>query len=392
MKTYLAKQLFDGEHIHSDMLMQVDKGKIIALRSQAEQERTESKWQVDSELNGLVSAGFIDLQVNGGGGALFNHEQSPQALRQMVLGHAKYGTTAMLPTLITDNSEKMQKAADAVAEAIAITSPGIVGIHFEGPHLSLAKKGIHSAEQVRPMSDTDFATVTRRDIGKVMITVAPENVPPDVIKDLIKHNVVVSLGHSNANIDTVVAAIDAGAHAFTHLFNAMSGLSARSPGMIAAALSDSRVNAGLIADLHHVDTYNCKLAYQCIGPKRLMLVTDAMAHVGSEMKTLPWLDSEITRVGSKLTLADGSIAGSCLDMAGAVKNMLELLSKDTNDTQTQTILQDVLNMASATPAALMGLNTQGQLKVGFNADFVLLDQALRAKACWINGEQIAQQS
>ena len=110
------------------------------------------------------------------------------------------------------------------------------------------------------------------------------------------------------------------------------------------------------------------------------------------MKTLPWLDSEITRVGSKLTLADGSIAGSCLDMAGAVKNMLELLSKDTNDTQTQTILQDVLNMASATPAALMGLNTQGQLKVGFNADFVLLDQALRAKACWINGEQIAQQS
>lgn len=384
MKTYLAKQLFDGHQMQSNMHIRVNNGEITAIES-----ATQSGWQTDIELNGTVSAGFIDTQVNGGGGVLFNYEQTPSALNQMMQGHAKYGTTAMLPTLITDSNSKMQNAANAICESIQMSMPGILGIHFEGPHLSLAKKGIHSEQQVRPISDSDLAIVTRQDIGKVLITIAPENMPADVIADLVSQNVIVSLGHSNATIETVLSAIDAGAHCFTHLFNAMSGLTARTPGMISAALTDKRVSAGIIADLEHVHPYNCKLAYQCLGAERLMLVTDAMAHVGSDIQTLPWLDSTITKVGDKLTLDDGGLAGSCLDMAGAVKNMYGLLSQGVAADEMPSLLNAALNMASKTPAKIIGLERRGQLKVGHHADFIVLNEHLQTQACWINGEQIA---
>jgi N-acetylglucosamine-6-phosphate deacetylase len=264
--------------------------------------------------------------------------------------------------------------------------PGIVGIHFEGPHLSLAKKGIHSAMHVRPVSDADLAVITRKNIGKVLVTIAPENVPPDIIKELVNNGVCVSLGHSGADINTVLKAIDAGALCFTHLFNAMSGLTAREPGMISAALSDKRISAGLIADLHHVHPYNCKLAYQCIGPGRLMLVTDAMAHVGSDMQTLPWLDSTITKAQDKLTLDDGSLAGSCLDMASAVENMFTLLSQGMQSSEQQLLLSDVLNMASTTPANLVGLTHLGKLMPGYQADFITLSQDFKVNDSWIKGE------
>jgi N-acetylglucosamine-6-phosphate deacetylase len=384
MTIYLAKQLFDGQRMRKDMHMNVQQGQIIGIEW-----ALQSPWETDITLDGLVSAGFVDIQVNGGGGVLFNDEQTPEALRKIMQGHAKYGTTAMLPTLITDSHKKMQRAAQAVQDAMAMSMAGIVGIHFEGPHLSLAKKGIHPAMQVRAISDADLAIVTRKNIGKVLMTIAPENVPTDVIEDLVKQGVTVSLGHSGADIDTVLSAIDAGAHCFTHLFNAMSGLTARAPGMISAALTDKRVSAGLIADLHHVHEYNCKLAYQCIGPKRLMLVTDAMAHVGCNMQTYPWLNSTITKVGNKLTLDDGSLAGSCLDMASAVKNMYALLSEGAVASEQDTVLYDVLNMASASPATLMGLARLGRLIPQHQADFVLLNHDFRVQGSWINGEQVA---
>jgi N-acetylglucosamine-6-phosphate deacetylase len=382
MTIYFAKQLFDGHAMHNDVHLKVEQGHVTNIRSACQ-----SPWQTDIALEGKVCPGFIDLQVNGGGGVLFNDEQTPEALSKIMQAHAKFGTTAILPTLITDSNNKMNRAADAVCQALQASMPGIVGIHFEGPHLSLAKKGIHSAKQVRPVSDADLSVISRKNIGKVLVTIAPENMSPDIIKELVQSGVYVSLGHSGADIDTVLKAIDAGAHCFTHLFNAMSGLSAREPGMISAALGDKRVSAGLIADLHHVHPYNCKLAYQCIGPKRLMLVTDAMAHVGSDMQTLPWLDSTITKAQNKLTLDDGSLAGSCLDMASAVENMYTLLSEGVQSSEEESLINDVLNMASTTPANLVGLTHLGKLMPGYQADFITLSQDFKVKDSWINGEQ-----
>jgi N-acetylglucosamine-6-phosphate deacetylase len=387
MTTYFARRLFDGLLVHDNMHMEVNAGIISSIKK-----AHLSPLTADVELNGLVCAGFIDTQVNGGGGVLFNYEPSITTLVTMMQAHSKYGTTAMLPTLITDSSEVMKDAANAVADAITEAVPGIIGIHYEGPNLSKEKRGIHPSGYVRAISDTDLATFTRSDIGKVLVTIAPENLAPDVITDLVTQGVVVSLGHSGATVEQALGAIQAGATCTTHLFNAMSGLTAREPGLINIALSDVRVTSGLIVDLHHVHPQNCALAYQCIGADRLMLVTDAMAHVGSDLQTLEWLDSTITRMDGKLTLKDGSLAGSCLDMNSAVKNMVDLLKQQPRWSNADDLLANVLNMASQVPAGLLGIEDIGKLKRGNRADFVLLDDNLRLKGCWISGEQVSGNS
>jgi N-acetylglucosamine-6-phosphate deacetylase len=387
MTTYCAKQLFDGLQVHDNMHLQVSAGIISSIKP-----AHLSSLAADAELDGLVCAGFIDTQVNGGGGVLFNYAPSMATLVTMMQAHSKYGTTAMLPTLITDSSEVMKAAANAVAEAITEAVPGILGIHYEGPNLSKEKRGIHPSNYVRAISDTDLATFTRNDIGKVLVTIAPESLAPDIITDLVNQGVVVSLGHSGATAEQALAAIQAGASSTTHLFNAMSGLTAREPGLINIALSDVRVTSGLIVDLHHVHPQNCALAYQCIGAERLMLVTDAMAHVGSDIQTLAWLDSTITRMDGKLTLEDGSLAGSCLDMNSAVKNMYDLLKQQPRWNNADDLLANVLNMASEVPARLLGIQDIGALKLGNKADFVLLDDNMRIKGCWINGKQVSGNS
>lgn len=383
MTTYFAKRLFDGLHIHHNMHLEVKDGFINHI-----EKASLSAVAADVELDGLVCAGFIDTQVNGGGGVLFNYEPSLASLFTMMIGHSKYGTTAMLPTIITDSSKVMNAAANAVAEAVAASAAGILGIHYEGPNLSNEKRGIHPSNYVRSINDADLATFTRPDIGKVMVTIAPESVSPDVITDLVNQGVVVSLGHSAATFEQALAAVDAGATCTTHLFNAMSGLTAREPGLINIALSDERLSSGLIADLHHVHPQNCSLAYQCIGAERLMLVTDAMAHVGSNLQTLPWLDSTITKKDGKLTLDNGNLAGSCLDMSSAVRNMYSLLTQQTRNYDADTVLTNVLNMASRVPASLLGILDRGSLKVGNKADFVVLNNDLFVTGCWMDGKPL----
>ncbi len=384
MTSYFAKRLFDGLQIHDNMQLEVKDGVITRIEKASLSAAT-----ADAELDGFVCAGFIDTQVNGGGGVLFNYAPTLATLLTMMKGHSKYGTTAMLPTLITDSSEVMNAAANAVAEAVTAPELGILGIHFEGPNLSNEKRGIHPNKHVRKISDSDLAIFTRRDIGKIMVTLAPENVSPDIIAELVSKGVIVSLGHSAATFEQALAAIDAGARCTTHLFNAMSGLTAREPGLINIALSDQRLTCGLIADLHHVHPQNCALAYQCIGAERLMLVTDAMAHVGSDLQTLSWLDSTITRKGGRLTLDNGNLAGSCLDMSSAVRNMYLLLAQQTRKQDADTVLGNVLNMASRVPANLLDIVDRGRLKVGNKADFVLLSDDLLVKGTWVCGTQMS---
>lgn len=392
MQTYYSDHLFDGNSIKRNVLMSIENGLIVDIQ-------TGKAKDADIELDGLVTSGFIDIQVNGGGGIMFNDIQTPDALSTIMAAHAQFGTTAMLPTLITDNHVKMHAAAEAVSEAVSGVASGadseekhgnvqgIVGIHFEGPHLSISKKGIHNEKHIRPVSDADLSTITRKDIGKVLVTLAPENVPLDVIKDLVDQGVTVSLGHSSADIDTVLAAIEAGAQCFTHLFNAMSGLKAREPGMIAAALGNDKVYAGLIADGHHVHPFNCQLAYKCLGDERLILVTDAMAHVGSDIKSIAWLDNVINKQDDRLSLADGSIAGSCISMASSVQNMARFLGYDTNKINDYSAFNNIFNMASLHPAKLLNLKNHGQLTVGKRADFVLFNTELSHKGTWIAGKE-----
>jgi N-acetylglucosamine-6-phosphate deacetylase len=369
--TYLPSSLFDGQQIHKNMAITLSKGKIVALGSPQDIPGD------IIELEGLLSPGFIDVQVNGGGGVLFNNSPSLMTLKTMSKAHACFGTTSMLPTLITDNIKVMQDGADAIAEALVGNVATIKGIHFEGPHLSQPKKGIHPGHYIRRISDNELSLFCRRDIGKVVVTLAPENVPCDVITDLVKQGVKVCLGHSNADIDTTLAALAAGARGFTHLFNAMSPLVGRAPGMVGAALLDDDSYCGLIVDHHHVNPHCCQLAFKCKGYNKIMLVTDAMAQVGGVQDTLEYFGSLITRHGSKLTLPDGSLAGSALDMATAVRHCYQDLDVS---------LAGAITMATQTPAAFLGLETtHGSLALGMQGDMVLLDEDLRVTATWVNG-------
>lgn len=327
---------------------------------------------------GYLIPGFFDTQVNGGGGVLFNDTPCIQSIETMALAHLRYGTTAMLPTIITDNAQTMSKAADAIAQVLDSGPDSlkalIKGIHFEGPYLSKAKKGVHEEAYIRQPSEAELATLTRKDIGKVLITVAPETADVGFIKEMVSEDVTVSLGHTNADYEQIQGAIDAGATGFTHLYNAMSALTSREPGAVGAALLNENTYCGFIVDHYHLHPKSAELALKVKGASRAMLVTDAMAHAGSDVTRLPFFNTEIVREGNKLTTPDGTLAGSCLDMHSALVNTIKGCNIP---------LAQASKMASNTPASFMGLSTQiGSIELGMCADFVLLDKTHRLSQVW----------
>jgi N-acetylglucosamine-6-phosphate deacetylase len=367
-----ATRLFDGEAFLDDQVLTIDNGVISAIDQNID--------KVDAKATGLVVPGYIDLQVNGGGGALFNDSPSVDKLKTIMAAHAKFGTTAMMPTLITDKIEIMAQAADAISEAIAEQLPGILGIHFEGPHLSLAKKGTHCAELIRPISEEEWQILSRNDIGQVMVTLAPETVMPEDVTRMVELGIKVFIGHTNADFVTAQSAVDAGASGFTHLFNAMSPLQGREPGVVGCALLNDNTQCGLIVDGHHVDYASCQLAIKAKPDGGVFLVTDAMPPVGTDQTEFPLYDRTVYVENGKLTSSTGELAGSSLDMATAVRNTHQKLNMP---------LGESLRMAGLYPAkSLYGAQKldRGELKVGLQADMVVLDDELCVLETWIGGE------
>ena len=329
---------------------------------------------------GILIPGFIDVQVNGGGGVLFNQSPDAASLDTLARAHLKYGTTSMLPTLITDGESAMLRAADAIAECIEARHPTIVGVHFEGPFLNTDKKGVHEASYIRHPKDSELAILTRQDIGRVVVTVAPDNVDCSFIQELTAEGVIVCLGHSNATIEQAQAAIAAGARGFTHLYNAMSALQSRAPGMVGAAFADANAYCGLIVDHHHVHPGSATIAIKIKGANRIMLVTDAMAHVGTDATSLNFFNTVIERHGNKLITPEGTLAGSCLDMHQAMLNCHRDLGIS---------LAETVKMASQTPAEFLSLgNTTGSIAAGQNANFILLDEQLNINNIWLHGQPV----
>ncbi|WP_226666007.1 N-acetylglucosamine-6-phosphate deacetylase [Microbulbifer aggregans] len=369
-QTYIAEKLFDGEQLHQDVSLVVEDGKVVALGKEAGADAI--------RLRGLLAPGLIDIQVNGGGGALFNNDPTVNALCKMSTAHARFGTTGFMPTLITDEVAVMQKAADAVSAAIREGVPGVIGVHFEGPHLSKPKKGTHEEKFIRPLSEEELAIYARDDLGLKMVTLAPENVAAADIEKLVSLGVKVCLGHSNANGETAAAAVAAGATGFTHLYNAMSPLHSRDPGMVGTALISDDCWCGLIADGHHVSAEAMTLALKAKPRGKVVLVTDAMSLVGSEEKSFPLFDRIVTREGDKLTSTTGELAGSHLDMIGAVRNIRDWCGVD---------LSEALRMAALYPAQFLGAEG-GRIAEGVQADLILIDDELQVQKTWIAGQEV----
>ncbi|QNK03586.1 N-acetylglucosamine-6-phosphate deacetylase [Dyella telluris] len=325
----------------------------------------------------LLLPGFIDVQVNGGGGVLFNAEPTVEALATIGAAHRKYGTTGFLPTLITDTSDVMRKALDAVDAAIEQGVPGVLGIHLEGPFLATARKGIHDASLFRLPSAEDLAAITRNRRGVVMLTLAVEEVPLDTIRQLSEAGVLVVAGHTAATYAGTRAALDAGVCGFTHLYNAMTPLGSREPGVVGAALDDPHSWCGLIVDGHHVHPVALRVAIAAKAKGKSVLVTDAMPPVGSDSPEYV-LNGQTIIARDGICQSDaGVLAGSALDMATGVRNLVDMVGLP---------LAEASRMASAYPAAWLGLDrTHGRLVAGQRADFAVLDDGLVVKETWISG-------
>lgn len=331
---------------------------------------------------GVLAPGFIDAQVNGGGGVLFNDRPDLAAIRAIVAAHRRFGTTALLPTFITDSREKRRRAVDAVAAALAAGEPGVLGIHLEGPHIGIARRGVHDARFIGPPDDEDLHLMTRLGPGRTLVTLAPEVVPKTTIRDIAARGVRLCAGHTAATWEQAEAGIAAGVSGFTHLYNAMSPLDHREPGAVGAALTDDRVWCGIVVDGHHVHDAAVRLAWKAKPAGKLFLVTDAMPPVGAPAGAapddFPLYGQTVTVQGGRCVSADGRLAGSALDMATAVRNCVERIGIP---------LDEALRMASAYPADFLGVaDRRGRIAPGLAADLVHLDGGLRPIATWVGGK------
>lgn len=327
----------------------------------------------------LLLPGFIDVQVNGGGGVMFNDAPTVEGIRAIGVAHRMYGTTGFLPTLITDNLEAVATAIAATDAAIEADVPGVLGIHLEGPFLNAEKKGVHDASKFRVLDKDTIALLSSLRNGKTMVTLAPETTSPELIQKLADAGVIVAAGHTNATYEEVRTALDAGVRGFTHLFNAMSPLESRAPGVVGAALDDKNSWCGLIVDGHHVHPAALRIAVASKPRGRCLLVTDAMSSVGARDKSFRLDGRAITVADGKCVTADGTLAGSDLDMATAVRNASGMLGLDK---------AEAIRMASEYPAEAIGLGSElGRIEAGYRANLVLTDRDLNVVDTWIDGRR-----
>jgi N-acetylglucosamine-6-phosphate deacetylase len=329
----------------------------------------------------ILLPGFLDTQVNGGGGVLFNAEPSVDAIRAIGEAHRRYGTTGFLPTLISDDLEVVARAVEAVRAAMDAGVPGVLGIHIEGPYLNVARKGVHNSEKLRGLDESAIDLLTSLRKGKTLVTLAPEMTTPGSISKLVSAGVVVSAGHTNATYGEIRAALRHGLTGFTHLFNAMSQLTARAPGVVGAALEDPESWCGIIVDGRHVDPAVLRIALRCKRRDRFMLVTDAMPSVGAAEKSFSLQGRKISVTNGMLVDEDGTLAGSDTDMATTVRNAVELLGVE---------LPEAARMASRYPAEFLGLGGElGRIAPGYRANLVLVDDDVDVRETWIEGRLTA---
>jgi N-acetylglucosamine-6-phosphate deacetylase len=324
----------------------------------------------------LLVPGFIDAQVNGGGGVSFNDEPSVESIAAIGAAHRRFGTTGFLPTLISDDLSVVARGIRAVRDAIAQGVAGVLGIHIEGPFLSNERRGMHDGSKLRTLDSDAVELLATAHGGVTMVTLAPECTTPAIIRALSDAGVIVSAGHTNATFDELQPAFAAGLRGFTHLFNAMSPMTSREPGAVGAALANADSWLGLIVDGHHVHPEVLKIALRAKRRDRFMLVSDAMPSVGSAMKEFRIQGKRITVQGDKIVDEEGRLAGAHLHMAGAVRNSVDMLGMP---------LVDALRLASANPAAFLKLGDVGRIAPGQRANFALIDEELNVSSTWIDG-------
>ena len=357
-----------------DLAVLVEDGKVVALLPESGLPAGVTRRDLGG---GHLLPGFIDVQVNGGGGVLFNNAPTVEALRTIVAGHRRFGSTGLMPTLISDDVETMRLAVAAVRQAIAEGVPGVLGIHLEGPYIAPERKGTHNADKFRVPDAAEIEMATSLDNGVTLVTLAPEQVPADTIRAMVARGAKVAAGHTAASYEQARVGLDAGISGFTHLYNAMTPLQGRDPGVVGAALEDPHSWCGVIVDGVHVHPASLRVALAAKPRGKILLVTDAMPMVGADAPSFELYGETITAIDGVVRNAAGSLAGSALDMASAVRNTVQMLGLP---------LEEAARMASTYPAQFLGIDDyRGRIAPGCAADLVLLDDALQVRETWIGG-------
>ncbi len=378
MKVFSGARLFDGERFLDDHALVVDDGSIRALVDYNDRPRSGEEIDLGG---GVLAPGFIDWQINGGGGVLFNAEPTVDAIARIAHAHRREGVTGFLPTVITDAPDVLAAALTAARKAYGGV-PGALGVHVEGPFIDPRRKGVHPAQFIRPMREKDADALIAMRAGAMVVTLAPASVPLELIARLANAGVVISLGHSDATAEEANAVFDAGARAATHLFNAMSQLNSRAPGVVGAVLADPRIICGLIADGEHAHAAAYRAAIAAKGPGGIALVSDAMPPAAGGPDAFEMQGRRMRRSGSKLVDENGTLAGAAITMRDAVRYVATTLGLP---------LAAALTMATLTPARLLGLDGRiGRLAPGFAADLVHLTDALDVAGVWVGGQGLQE--
>ena len=376
MKVLYGARIFEGERLHDDCALVIEGEQVQALTRV--EDRPRGGEQVDLA-GGVLGPGFVDWQINGGGGVLFNAEPTVEAIAAIAAAHRRAGVTAFLPTVVTDAPRVLEAALAAAREAHSRV-PGVLGVHVEGPFIDPKRKGVHPPEFIRPMLEQDADALIDARAGVMVVTLAPASVPLERIARLADAGIVVSLGHSDASAEEAQSVFEAGASAVTHLYNAMSQLSSRAPGVVGAALSDPRVVCGLIADGEHAHPAAYRTALAAKGPWGIALISDAMPPAAGGPDIFELQGRRMTHVGNRLVSEDGTLAGAAITMRDAVDYLVNVLKVP---------LADALTMATLIPARLLRVDDRiGRLKPGFRADLVHLTDDLRVNGVWSGGSAL----
>ena len=372
MKVFFGARLFDGARFLDDRALVVEGG---AIRDLVDvRERPRGGEQIDLG-GGVLCPGFVDWQINGGGGVLFNAEPTVRSIAEIAAAHRREGTTALLPTVVTDSPDVLASALTAARKARAAV-PGALGVHVEGPFIDIRRRGAHPPEWIRPMREADAEALIAMRAGVMVVTLAPASVSLELIARLARSGVIVSLGHSEATAEEAKAVFDAGARAVTHLYNAMSQLSSRAPGVVGAALADPRVICGLIADGEHAHPAAYRAATAAKGTHGVALISDAMPPAAGGPDVFELHGKRIKRAGGKLVDDFGTLSGTAITMKDAVRYVTNVLGLP---------LADALTMATSTPGRLLGLEDRGRLAPDCRADLVHLTDALEVAGVWVLG-------
>ncbi|MEK9643687.1 MAG: N-acetylglucosamine-6-phosphate deacetylase [Paracoccaceae bacterium] len=354
-------RLFNEGRLHIGAVLGVLNGRVQIF---TEDNQIKEAHQV-IDFDGIISPGFVDLQVNGGGGVLLNETPTKEAIWDIAKAHRKYGTTGILPTVITDSVSVLSRAVDAVMEAVG--QNGILGLHIEGPHISTERRGTHKAEFVRPLDEGTIRLVEKLRSADVptMLTLAPDVVSPEDISRLVDLGTVVSIGHSKASADVVRRALEAGASCFTHLFNAMPPMAGREPGVVGAAIN-SHAFAGIICDGIHVADEMVAMAIRARPVSdRMYLVSDAMPTVGGPTE-FNLYGSKVALIDNRLVNSEGGLAGAHTTQNEGVKRLVDRIGIST---------EDALKMAITIPGNAMGLEMD-QLQGRSIKDIICLTERL----------------